>query len=106
LSLGIDRDQINQTFWFGIITSSSVVAADHTKYNPRSEDRRLWAPHKLDKANAIHDRIGLDQKDADDYRLRAGGKGRLWLEIITIRGRFRQLTHIAAIIREPWRKIG
>jgi hypothetical protein len=60
----------------------------------------------LDKANAIQDRIGLDKKDADDYRLCAGGKGRLRLEIITIGGQFRQFTHIAEIIREPWRKIG
>jgi hypothetical protein len=59
----------------------------------------------LDKANA-HDRIGLDKKDADNYRLRAGGKDRLRLEIITIGDQFRQFMHIAEIIREQWRKIG
>jgi hypothetical protein len=46
------------------------------------------------------------EKGAEDYRLRAGGKGQLRLEIITIGGQFRQFTHIAEIIREPWRKIG
>jgi ABC-type transport system substrate-binding protein len=106
LSLSIDRDPINEPFWLRTRATSSVVAADHTKYNPRLENRRLWATHKLDKANAIQDRIGLDQKDADDYRLRAGGKGQLRLEIFTIGGQFRQFTHIAEIIREPWRKIG
>ncbi len=47
LSLSIDRDQINQTLWLRTVTSSSVVSADHNKYNPRLENRRLWAPHKL-----------------------------------------------------------
>jgi peptide/nickel transport system substrate-binding protein len=47
LSLRIDRNQINQTFWLGTVTSSSVVSADHNKYNPRLENRRLWATHKL-----------------------------------------------------------
>jgi hypothetical protein len=60
----------------------------------------------LDKANAIQDRYGLDKNDADDYRLRPGGKGRLWLEIISIGSQFRQFMHIAEIIREQWRKIG
>ena len=59
----------------------------------------------LDKANALPDRIGLDKKDADDYRLRADGKGQLRLEIITIVDQFLQFTHIAEIIRELWRRI-
>ena len=83
-----------------------MVAADHTKYKPRPEGRRLCATHKPDKANVILDRIGLDKKDADDYRLRADGKDWLRLEIITIGGQFLQFTHIAEIIREPWRKTG
>jgi len=104
--LGIDRDPINEPFCLPTGTPSSVVAADHTKYNSRLENRRLWATHKLDKANAIQDRIGLDQTDADDYRLRPGGQGRLRLEIITIGGLFPQFMRIAEIIWEPWGKIG
>ena len=38
-----DRDQIDQTFWLGSVTSSSVVSAVHNKYNPGLENRRLWA---------------------------------------------------------------
>lgn len=63
-------------------------------------------PHKLDKANAVQGCIGLDKKDANDYRLCAGGQGRLRIETITIGGQFLQLTHIAEVIREQWRKIG
>ena len=47
LSFGIDRDQINQTFWLGTATPSSVVSVDDNKYNPRLENRRLWVTHNL-----------------------------------------------------------
>jgi len=65
--LGIDRDLINEPFCLRSGTPSSVVATDHTKYNPRPEDRRLWATHKPGKANVILDHIGLDKTDADGY---------------------------------------
>jgi hypothetical protein len=67
---------------------------------------RLRHVFLLDKANAIQDRYGLDKNDADVYRLHPGGKGQLWLEIISIGGQFRQFMHIAEIIREQWREIG
>lgn len=100
LSLGIDRDPINEPFCLPTVTPSSVVSADHNNYNPGLENRRLWATHKLDKANAIQGCIGLDKKDANDYRLCAGGQGRLRIETITIGGQFLQFMRIAEIIWE------
>ena len=38
------------------------------------------------EANAMLDALGLDKKDAEGYRLRSDGKGRLRLEIQTIVG--------------------
>lgn len=43
LSLGIDRDPINEPFCLPTVTPSSVVSADHNNYNPGLENRRLWA---------------------------------------------------------------
>lgn len=106
LSLGIDRDQINETFWLGTGTPSSVVPADHNKYNPGPEYRTLWATHDPQKANEMLDKLGLDKKDAEGYRLRTDGKGRLRIEITTLGGQFLQFTQIAEMIREQWKKIG
>jgi peptide/nickel transport system substrate-binding protein len=106
LSLGIDRDQINETFWLGTGTPSSVVPADHNRYNPGPEYRTLWSTHDPKKANAMLDTIGLDKRDADGYRLRGDGKGRLRIEITTLGGQFLQFTQIAEMIREHWKKIG
>ena len=52
------------------------------------------------------DKIGLAKKDAEGYRLRADGKGRLRIEIMTLGGQFVQYTQIAEMIREQWKKIG
>ena len=106
LALGIDRDQINETFWLGTGTPSSVVPADHNKYNPGPQYRTLWATLDVKKANDMLDKIGLDKKDAEGYRLRTDGKGRLRPEITTLGGQFLQFTQIAEMIREQWKKIG
>jgi peptide/nickel transport system substrate-binding protein len=106
LSLGIDRDQINETFWLGTGTPSSVVPADHNKYNPGPQYRTLWATYEVKKANDMLDKIGLNKKDAEGYRLRTDGKGRLRIEITTLGGQFLQFTQIAEMIREQWKKIG
>jgi peptide/nickel transport system substrate-binding protein len=106
LSLGIDRDQINETFWLGTGTPSSVVPADHNKYNPGPEYRTLWSTHDPKKANEMLDKLGMDKKDSEGYRLRSDGKGRLRIEITTLGGQFLQFTQISEMIREHWRKIG
>ena len=106
LSLGIDRDQINETFWLGTGTPGSVVPADSNKYNPGPQYRKLWSTLDLKKANEMLDKLGLAKKDPEGYRLRADGKGRLRLEIMTLGGQFVQYTQIAEMIREQWKKIG
>ena len=94
LALGIDRDQINETFWLGTGTPSSVVPVDSNKYNPGPEYRKLWATLDVKKANEMLDKIGLAKKDAEGYRLRTDGKGRLRIEIMTLGGQFLQFTQI------------
>ena len=106
LSLGIDRDQINETFWLGTGTPGSVVPVDTNKYNPGPQYRKLWATLDVRKANEMLDKVGLAKKDAEGYRLRTDGKGRLRIEIMTLGGQFLQFTQIAEMIREQWKKIG
>jgi peptide/nickel transport system substrate-binding protein len=106
LALGIDRDQINETFWLGTGTPSSVVPADNNKYNPGPQYRKMWATLDVKKANEMLDKIGLSKKDGEGYRLRADGKGRLRIEIMTLGGQFVQYTQIAEMIRGQWKKIG
>ncbi|HSF32550.1 MAG TPA: ABC transporter substrate-binding protein [Candidatus Tectomicrobia bacterium] len=105
LSMGIDRDQLNETFFLGLGVPGSIAPAERTVYSPGPEFRTRWATHDPQRANAMLDSIGLDKKDAEGYRLRADGKGRLRIEIQTFVGFF-QATQICGMIREQWRKIG
>jgi peptide/nickel transport system substrate-binding protein len=54
----------------------------------------------------ILDKIGLAKKDAEGYRLRSDGRGRLRIEIQTSAGAFVPYTQQAEMICDQWKKIG
>ena len=43
LSLGIDRDQLNETFWLGLGTPGSAAPAEVMPQNPGPEWRKRWS---------------------------------------------------------------
>jgi len=106
LSMGIDRAQLNETFWLGTGTPGSIAPAETTPYSPGPDYRNKWCTLDQKQATDLLDKIGLDKKDSEGYRLRADGKGRLHIELETVGGQFIQFTQIAEMIREQWKKIG
>ncbi len=106
LSMGIDRDQLNETFWLGIGVPGSVAPSESTPYSPGPEWRTKWSTLDLKQANALLDKIGLAKKDGEGYRLRSDGKGRLRIELLTSAGAFIPHSQIAEMIKEQWKKIG
>jgi peptide/nickel transport system substrate-binding protein len=106
LSLGINRDQINETIFLGIGTPGSAVASEDNPFNPGPEYRKLWSTHDPKQANEMLDKIGLDKKDSEGYRLRTDNSGRLRIEVSTIGAAFIQFTKIAEMVREHWKAIG
>lgn len=106
LSMGIDRDQLNETFWLGIGVPGSVAPSETMPYSPGPEWRKKWATLDVKQANALLDNVGLSKKDAQGYRLRTDGKGRLRLQMMTAAGTFIPQTQIGEMIREQWKKIG
>ena len=106
LSLGINRDQLNETFWLGVGTAGSVAPAESVPYSPGPEWRKKWSTHNPNQANEFLDKLGLTKKDNEGYRLRTGGKGAIRLELLTVAGSFIPQTQICEMIREQWKKIG
>lgn len=106
LSLGIDRDQINEALWLGVGTPGSVAPSESTIYSPGVEYRDKWCTHNVDEANALLDKIGLTEKDSQGYRLRTDGGGRLQLEMITVGGQFIPYTQVGEMIKQQWIDIG
>jgi peptide/nickel transport system substrate-binding protein len=106
LSMGIDRAQLNETFWLGLGIAGSVAPSESLPYSPGPEWRTKWATLDLTQANALLDKLGLTKKDGEGYRLRADGKGRLRLEVMTSAGAFIAHTQICEMIKQQWTKIG
>lgn len=106
LSLGIERDQLNETFWLGIGVAGSVIPSESSPYSPGAEWRKKWSTYNPKQANELLDKIGLTKKDGEGYRLRTDGKGRLRIELQTSAGAFIPHTQIAEMIKEHWKKIG
>jgi peptide/nickel transport system substrate-binding protein len=105
LSLGIDRDQLNETFWLGLGVPGSHAPWEQSPYSPGPEWRTKWSTLDLKTANEMLDKVGLDKKDAEGYRLRTDGQGRLRLAIDTYLG-FVPFTGVCEMVREQWKKIG
>ena len=105
LSLGIDRDSINEIIFLGIGKPGSAVVAESSPFSPGPEYRQLWATLDIAKSNEMLDAIGLTEKDADGYRLRTDNGERLMIEINPIPA-FIQFTAIAEMIKEDWAEIG
>ncbi|MGQ9629410.1 MAG: ABC transporter substrate-binding protein [bacterium] len=106
LSLGIDRDQINEAFFLGLGTPGSPVPSEDMPENPGPEWRKRWSTYDPKMANELLDKIGLDKKDAEGFRLRTDGKGRLRIELQTAAAAFLPWAKHAEMIAEQWKKIG
>lgn len=106
LSLGVERDQLNEIFWLGTGTPGSPVPASTNKYYPGEEYRTLWHTHDPERANQMLDDLGLTEKDGEGFRQRTDGQGRLSLEITTNAATFMSWTAICEAISQQWYEIG
>jgi peptide/nickel transport system substrate-binding protein len=106
LALGIDRDQLNEAFWLGVGTAGNIAPSPETIFSPGAEWNKKWGVLDLKQSNELLDALGYTKKDNEGYRLRADGKGRLRLEMVTVGGQFVPYTQVGEMIKQQWRKIG
>ena len=105
LSLAVDRDQVNETFFLGTSIPSCTMVSDDSPYFPGQDWRRKWADLDIDQANEMLDGIGLSKRNGDGFRMLPSGKGPVRVEM--------QSTNTKAdfptwgeMIRRHWVKIG
>jgi len=106
LSMGIDRDQLNEAFYLGMGTPSSLASEDGSPENPGPEWRTKWSTLDVAQANGLLDKIGLTQKDSEGYRQRTDGKGRLRIEITTVAAAFQPWAQQMEMVAQHWKRIG
>ena len=103
LSLGINRDDINQTFYFGLaIPGQNTVLPESPLYEP--EYRYQWAKHDPELANRLLDELGLTRRD--DRGVRLLPDGRPMDLIIETAGEGAEQTDVLQLVDENWRELG
>jgi peptide/nickel transport system substrate-binding protein len=103
LSLGIERDQLNETFWLGQGEPGGAAPAEDSPFSAGPGSRKLHATLDVKQANDILDRLGL-AKGADGVRQRTDGKGPLILSVITVGAAFVNFTGIGEMVAAHWLK--
>ncbi len=105
LSMAIDREQMNETFWLGLGTPGSVAPNESLPESPGPEWRTKWSTLDLDRSNKMLDALGLTKKDRDGFRLRTDNGQRLVIQIQAVNSLLPWPQH-AEMISQHWRKVG
>lgn len=102
LSLGINRDEINNLFYMGMAQPRQTTVIPQSKYY-KEEFAKAYIEYDPVRANKLLDEMGL-KRGPDGYRLRPDGKR---LEILieytpvdTIRG------PVCELVQQQWDKLG
>jgi peptide/nickel transport system substrate-binding protein len=103
LSLGVDRNEINQIMFFGLaMGGNNTVLPKSPLYKP--EYRQAWADFDLDQANALLDEIGLTERADDGLRLLPDGRP---MELIVeTAGEDTEQADVLELVAATWLKLG
>jgi peptide/nickel transport system substrate-binding protein len=103
LSLGVDRDEINQIMYFGLaMGGTNTVLPASPLYRP--EYRDTWGRYDLEQANALLDEIGLTERTSEGLRLLPDGRP---MELIVeTAGEETEQADVLELVRESWLKLG
>ena len=103
LSYAIDRDEINELFYFGLGTPRAITAISS---EPTYEEdvAQMHIKYDPDEANRILDRIGFDKRDDNGIRLGPDGKPIFFLlQYATV---WPQFGSVGEVVADYWKEIG
>ena len=103
LSLGVNRKQIIDLFFMGVVKGRQVVPMENSLYGVPGTDT-LFTTHDPVRANHILDGIGLGQRDSAGFRLRPDGQ-RLKFTIAGFTPGT-QYVDVAELVSMHWRDLG
>jgi peptide/nickel transport system substrate-binding protein len=103
LSLGLDREALSQYLYFGLATpANNTILEQSPLYS--DEVSQACLGHDPDKANALLDELGLDQRMADGVRRLPDGRP---LELIVeTAGEDTEQTDLLELVRDDWLNLG
>ncbi len=99
LSLGIDRDEINDVIYFGLaLPANNTVMPESPLFNDEYQTR--WTEFDPDLANELLDEIGLTERDADGVRLLPDG--RLLEIVVETAGDSTEQVDVLQLVHDTW----
>lgn len=103
LSVAIDRDDINNTIFYGVaVPSNNTVLPESELF--KDDYQTKWTQYDPDLANQLLDGLGLTNRDADDIRLLPDGRP---LQIVVeTAGEETEQSDVLELIRDHWKKVG
>jgi len=104
LSLAINRDEINQTLYFGKGKPCQITCAPTCAFY-KEDWTRAYAEYDPEKANQLLDEMGLNWDENHEYRLRPDGKT-LTVEVIVATTHLPFYVPTTEMVSEYWKKIG
>jgi peptide/nickel transport system substrate-binding protein len=105
LSYAIDREEINEVCYLGLaIPRQATVLPDCPYYEEDLE--MMYAEYDPQTANELLDKIGLDKRNAEGYRLRPDGKVLEITIITTANTLYGPWPDVADLVSRYWRAVG
>jgi peptide/nickel transport system substrate-binding protein len=103
LSVAIDRDDINNTIFYGVaFPSNNTVLPESELF--KDEYQTTWTQYDPDLANQLLDGIGLTNRNSDGIRLMSDGRP---LQIVVeTAGEEVEQTDVLELVRDHWHKVG
>ena len=103
LSLAIDRQEINQVIYYGLVTvSNNTILSGSPLFKPEYQNK--WTEFDIDQANALLDEMGLTERN--NKGLRQLPDGRPIEIIIQSAGESAEESDILELIHDTWLQIG
>lgn len=105
LSLAINRQEINEILYKGLGSpSNAFTGLESPMYSQANADR--FAAYDPDRAKALLDSLGLDQKDSDGYRLRVDNGERLSMVVNLYSEGVVGPGELMELVRKYWSEVG
>jgi peptide/nickel transport system substrate-binding protein len=105
MSYAINRTEIKESAFLGLGEPRQPVAAPWHPYYPGNLYAKKFTEYRPEEANRLLDRIGLDRKDADGFRLFPGTSRRVTIELSVVPA-FGPWPDIAQLIAKNWEHVG
>jgi peptide/nickel transport system substrate-binding protein len=102
LSMGIERDEINEVFFLGLGEIGGLCMGWDDPNNPGKYIGEDYVQFNPDAANALLDSIGLDKKDADGMRLMPSGEKIVVVHSVAVAA-FEDYEGIDSMVIEMWK---